>query len=85
LCPEKKNQQVEKLLFSGSVGKKWNVKSTSRYANTLNYFVKYNIFGFLRLPLMQSFCVPIFKETLKSPPSTKGTGLRAGSPLPSLT
>jgi len=66
----------------------WNekeVQSTSRYANTLNYFVKYNIFGFLRLPLMPSFSVPIFGETLKSPPSTKGAGLRADSPLPSLT
>jgi hypothetical protein len=85
LFPEKKNQQVEKLLFSGSVGMKWNIQSTSRYANTLNYFVKYNIFSFLRLPLLPSFSVPIFGETLKSPPSTKGAGLRADSPLPFLT
>jgi hypothetical protein len=85
LFPEKQNQQVEKLLFSGSVGTKWNVQNTFQYVNTLNYFVKYNIFGFLRLPLMPSFSVPIFGETLKSPPSTKGAGLRADSPLPSLT
>jgi len=77
LFPEKQNQQLEKLLFSSSVGTKRNVQSTSRYANTLNYFVKYNIFGFLRLPLMPSFSVPIFGETLKSPPSTKVAGLRA--------
>tara|TARA_B100000470_G_scaffold16333_1_gene11172 strand:- start:91 stop:438 length:348 start_codon:yes stop_codon:yes gene_type:complete len=60
LFPGKKNQQAEKLLFSGSVGTKWNVQSTIRYANTLNYFVKYNIFSFLRLPLILSFSVPIF-------------------------
>jgi len=34
---------------------------------------------------MPSFSVPIFGKTLKSPPSTKGAGLRADSPLPSLT
>jgi len=44
LFPGKQNQQVVKLLFSDSVGTKWNVQSTTRYANTLNYFVKYNFF-----------------------------------------
>jgi len=85
LFPEKQNEHLEKLLFSSSVGTKRNVQITSWYANTLNYFVKYNIFGFLRLPLILSFSLPIFGETLNSPPSTKGGGLRADCPLPSLT
>jgi len=85
IVPGKAESTGSKTVISGSVGMKWNIQSTSRYANTLNCFVKYNIFGFLRLPLILSFSLPIFGETLKSPPSTKGEGFRADSPLPSLT